>query len=49
MVPKQDLFAGLQVLMEKNELHIAKQLKEAGALVRELLNVKQRQGESGKV
>jgi hypothetical protein len=48
-VPKQDLFAGLQVLLEKNELHIAKQLKEAVALRRELLSVKQRESDTGRV
>ena len=39
-VPKQDLMAGLQVLLEAGELRIARKLKDAGALVRELLDVR---------
>jgi hypothetical protein len=48
-VPKQDLMAGVQVLMERNELRVAKALKEAGALMKELMNVRLRQGESGRI
>ena len=39
-VPKQDLIAGVQMAMEKGELRVARRLKEAGALVREMLNVR---------
>jgi phage FluMu gp28-like protein len=39
-VPKQDLIAGLQMAMEKGELRVAGRLGEAGALVREMLNVR---------
>jgi hypothetical protein len=35
-VPRQDLLGHLQVLLEKGELKIARKLKEAEALVREL-------------
>lgn len=38
-VPKRDLMAGLQVLLERGELRIARRLKEAGTLVRELLDI----------
>ena len=36
-VPRRDLVSGLQVLLEKGELKIAKGLREAGVLVRELM------------
>jgi hypothetical protein len=39
-VPKQDLMTGVQVLLERGELKIAKRMEQAGALVRELLNVR---------
>ena len=39
-VPKRDLIAGVQVLLEQGELRIARDLREAGALVRELLDVR---------
>jgi hypothetical protein len=39
-VPKTDLIAGVQVLLEKDELRIAKGLREAGALVKELMDVR---------
>jgi hypothetical protein len=48
-VPKRDLMAGVQVLLERGELRIARKLKEAGPLTRELLDVKYRQIESGRV
>ena len=47
-VPKRDLIATLQVLLEKNELRVAKELEEAGSLVRELLDVKSRETGGGK-
>jgi hypothetical protein len=39
-VPKRDLIAGVQVLLEKGELRIARRLREAGALVRELSDIR---------
>ncbi len=39
-VPKQDLIAGVQMAMEKGELRVARRLEEAGALIKELLNVR---------
>src|SRR5580700_2197913 len=39
-VPKQDLIAGVQLAMEKGELRVARRLGEAGALVKEMLNVR---------
>jgi hypothetical protein len=39
-VPKEDLIAGLQMAMEKGELRVARRLEEAGALLKELLNVR---------
>jgi phage FluMu gp28-like protein len=39
-VPKQDLIAGVQMAMEQGELRVAKGLAEAGALLKELLNVR---------
>ena len=48
-VPKQDLLASVQVLLERGELHIAKHMREADSLMRELLSVKQRQSDSGRL
>jgi hypothetical protein len=48
-VPKQDLVAGVQVLLERGELKIARGMKQAGALVRELIDVKGRLGGAGRV
>ena len=48
-VPKQDLIAGVQVLLERGELRIARKLKEAGALVRELMSVRSTRGNKGRV
>jgi hypothetical protein len=39
-VPKRDLIAGVQVLLEANELRIARGLRDAGALVQELVDVR---------
>jgi hypothetical protein len=39
-VPKQDLISGVQMAMEKGELRVARRLGEAGALVKEMLNVR---------
>lgn len=43
-VPKQDLIAGLQLAMEKDELRVARSLPDAAALLRELLSVRVRSG-----
>ena len=43
-VPKQDLIAGVQMALEKRELRMARRLEEAGALVKELLDVRVRAG-----
>jgi hypothetical protein len=48
-VPKRDLIAGLQVLLERGELKIAKALLEAGSLVRELLNMRITMAGNGRV
>ena len=39
-VPKRDLIAGVQLALEKGDLRIARHMKEAGALVRELVDVR---------
>jgi hypothetical protein len=39
-VPKRDLIAGLQMVMEEGGLRVARRLGEAGALLKELLNVR---------
>jgi hypothetical protein len=39
-VPKRDLIAGVQLALEKGDLRIARQMKEVGALVRELIDVR---------
>jgi hypothetical protein len=39
-VPKRDLIAGLQLLLESGELRIAARLRHAGTLVKELLDVR---------
>jgi hypothetical protein len=41
-VPKRDLMAGVQVLLEKRELKVARGLEEAGPLVRELTDDERR-------
>jgi len=48
-VPKKDLMAGVQVLLEKRQLKIARSLKETGALVRELSDVRMTAGSGGRV
>jgi phage FluMu gp28-like protein len=48
-VPKRDLMAGVQVLLEKRELKIARRLQEAGPLVRELTDVRMTPGSSGRL
>jgi hypothetical protein len=39
-VPKRDLIAGVQLALEKGELRIARHMKDVGALVRELVDVR---------
>ena len=47
-VPKRDLIAGLQVLLERDQLRIAEKLRDAGPLMRELMNVRTRRKENGR-
>ena len=39
-VPKRDLIAGLQVLLEQGELKIARSMRDTGALIRELMDIR---------
>jgi hypothetical protein len=48
-VPKQDLVAGVQVLLEARQLRIARELRETGALVRELMDIRGTARAGGKV
>jgi hypothetical protein len=48
-VPKRDLMAGVQVLLEKGELKIARRMKETGSLVRELTDVRLTTGHGGRL
>ena len=48
-VPKRDLMAGVQVLLERGELKIAKKLRDSWALVKELLDVRMTSTGGGKV
>ncbi len=48
-VPKQDLLAGIQVHLELGQLRIAKQLKDCGSLVRELMDVRMTTRSTGRV
>jgi phage FluMu gp28-like protein len=49
-VPKQDLIAVVQMAMEKGQLKVARKLEDAGALVKELQNVRMTAGlAAGKV
>ena len=48
-VPKRDLIAGVQVLLERGELRISKKLRDSRALVKELLDVRMSSGGGGKV
>ncbi len=47
-VPKRDLIASVQVALEKGELRIAGRLREAEALVEELVDVRKTYPESGR-
>jgi hypothetical protein len=48
-VPKRDLIAGVQLALEQGELRIARELRESGALVRELLDMRMTVVGSGRV
>ncbi len=48
-VPKRDLVAGVQVLLERGELRIAKGLREVGPLVKELLDMRATTQSTGRV
>ena len=48
-MPKQDLIAGVQVLLERGELRIAEDLRETGALVQELVDVRMSAPGAGRV
>jgi hypothetical protein len=48
-VPKQDLIAGVQVLLERGELKIARKMRDVGSLVRELLDMRVSQGRGGRI
>jgi len=48
-VPKRDLMAVVQVLLERNELKLARGLRELGALLRELTDVRSTAGVGGRV
>lgn len=42
-VPKMELISGLQVLLEQGQLRVAGRLRQTGALVRELVDIKLRE------
>ena len=46
-VPKQDLMSGVQVLLEKRQLRIARDLRGARMLLRELMDVQARERSGG--
>lgn len=48
-VPKQDLLGAVQALLEKGELRIARGMRETGALIRELTDVRMTVRSSGRV
>jgi hypothetical protein len=48
-VPKRDLISGVQVLLEQGEIKIARELHDARALVRELMDVKMTMSGAGHV
>jgi hypothetical protein len=48
-VPKRDLVAGVQMLLERGELRIARELREAGPLVKELLDIRETTKATGRV
>jgi len=48
-VPKRNLIAGIEMLLERGELQIARGAREAGSLARELLDVKATMRSTGRV
>jgi hypothetical protein len=48
-VPKRDLMAAVQVLLEREELKIAQGLRELGPLMRELTDVRSTSGSGGRL
>jgi len=48
-VPKRDLIAVVQILLERDELKVARGLRELGALLRELTDVRSSAGIGGRV
>jgi hypothetical protein len=48
-VPKLELMARLQSMFEREELRIARRLRESGTLVRELMDMRTARGASGRV
>jgi hypothetical protein len=48
-VPKRDLISGVQVLLERGDLRIARRCQEAGALVKELMDVRATTKQNGRV
>jgi hypothetical protein len=48
-VPKQDLIAGMQVLLERGQLRISPRLRELGPLMRELMDLRGTVKASGRV
>jgi phage FluMu gp28-like protein len=48
-VPKQDLIAAMQVPLERGALRIAREMREVGPLVKELMDMKSVRGRSGRV
>jgi hypothetical protein len=48
-VPKRDLIAGLEVLLERGELRIARRLKDVGSLIKELMDMRSSTSATGKI
>jgi hypothetical protein len=48
-VPKLELLARLQTLLETKQLRIARRMREAGTLARELVSIKSARGASGRL
>ena len=48
-MPKRNLIAGMEMLLERGELQIARGAREAGSLVRELLDMQSTARPTGKV
>ena len=47
-VPKRDLITAVQVLLERDELRIARRMRDVGSLVRELLDMQSTTRDSGR-